>query len=126
MLVLTRKLNQRVQIGDDITITVLRVKGNTVRLGIEAPRGVRVLRAELPAFDREGPAIADSRLDLGGIEPTDAGHHDLSQTAEDRPAWFEGAVGEAAVSSKNEGAPLSNFVMFRRLSISPPLAATSF
>jgi carbon storage regulator CsrA len=48
MLVLTRKLKQSIQIGDDVTITVLRVQGNSVRIGIEAPTSVRVLRAELP------------------------------------------------------------------------------
>lgn len=49
MLVLTRKLSQQIKIGDNVTLTVLRVKGNTVRLGIEAPRDVRVVRSELPA-----------------------------------------------------------------------------
>ena len=38
MLVLSRKQHQDIVIGDDIKITVLKVKGNTVRLGIEAPR----------------------------------------------------------------------------------------
>ena len=57
MLVLTRKLQERIKIGDNVTITVLRVKGNTVRIGIEAPRSVRVIRAELPA-EGELPAEA--------------------------------------------------------------------
>lgn len=47
MLVLTRKQNEKVRIGDSITITVLRMKGKGVRLGIEAPRDVNVLRGEL-------------------------------------------------------------------------------
>lgn len=47
MLVLTRKLDESIRIGDDIRITVLRVKGNTVRIGIEAPKQVRVIREEL-------------------------------------------------------------------------------
>ena len=47
MLVLTRKLKESIRIGDAITITVLRVKGNTVRIGIEAPREVPVVRGEL-------------------------------------------------------------------------------
>ena len=50
MLVLTRKPNEKIHIGNDITITVIRVKGQQVRLGIEAPRNVRVLRAELPVL----------------------------------------------------------------------------
>ncbi len=51
MLVLTRKHQQQIRIGGNITITVLRVKGNTVRLGIEAPRNIRVVRGELPLND---------------------------------------------------------------------------
>ena len=48
MLVLTRKLQQQIKIGEQITVTILRVKGNTVRVGIQAPREVRVVRGELP------------------------------------------------------------------------------
>ena len=48
MLVLSRKQQQEILIGENVKITVLKVKGNTVRLGIEAPRDVRVVRGELP------------------------------------------------------------------------------
>jgi len=48
MLVLSRKQQQQIKIGDEITVTIVKVKGNTVRVGIEAPRDVRVIRAELP------------------------------------------------------------------------------
>ena len=48
MLVLSRKLNQEITIGENVTITVLKVKGNTVRLGSDAPRHIRVVRGELP------------------------------------------------------------------------------
>jgi carbon storage regulator CsrA len=51
MLVLTRKTQEQIHIGDNITISILKLKGNTVRIGIEAPRNVRVLRGELPTFD---------------------------------------------------------------------------
>lgn len=47
MLVLCRKSQEKIQIGENIVITVLQIKGNTVRLGIEAPRDVHVLRTEL-------------------------------------------------------------------------------
>ena len=53
MLVLTRKLQEKIRIGDHITITVLRTKGKAVRLGIEAPADVSVIRGEL-AFDSGG------------------------------------------------------------------------
>ena len=47
MLVLTRKQNEQITIGDDIKITLVRIRGNSVRIGIEAPRDVRVVRSEL-------------------------------------------------------------------------------
>ena len=49
MLVLTRKVKQQIQIGPDITITILQLKGQAVRVGIEAPREICVLRTELAA-----------------------------------------------------------------------------
>ncbi len=78
MLVLTRKLQEQIHIGDNIVLTVLRIKGNTVRVGVEAPRDVRILRGELPrkeerevaelvinsesndAFTTDDPASSDS------------------------------------------------------------------
>ena len=47
MLVLTRRPNQTIVIGDDIVVTVLEVKGDQIRLGIDAPRHVQVLREEV-------------------------------------------------------------------------------
>ena len=47
MLVLTRKYQEKIRIGENITITVLRTKGKAVRLGIEAPDDVPVIRGEL-------------------------------------------------------------------------------
>lgn len=47
MLVLTRKLMEKLYIGDDICVTVVRLEGGQVRLGIEAPLEVSVVRAEL-------------------------------------------------------------------------------
>ena len=47
MLVLTRKLMEKLFIGDDVCVTVVRLEGGQVRLGIEAPRDVAVVRAEL-------------------------------------------------------------------------------
>lgn len=49
MLVLTRKQKESIKIGDSIVVTILRVQGQSVRVGIEAPRDVRVIRGELTA-----------------------------------------------------------------------------
>ncbi len=47
MLVLSRKQNERIRVGDSVVVTVVRVNGDKVRIGIEAPPHVRVLRDEL-------------------------------------------------------------------------------
>ena len=60
MLVLTRKTKQQIQIGPDITITILQIKGQAVRVGIEAPRDVCVLRNELAeklSVDSQDPTV---------------------------------------------------------------------
>ena len=65
MLVLSRKQSETVQVGNDITITVLGVRGGTVKLGIEAPANVRILRGELPNWGEELPT--------GNEQPSPAG-----------------------------------------------------
>jgi carbon storage regulator len=55
MLVLTRRVNERIVIGDDVTVTVLEVRGDQVRLGIEAPRDVKVFREEVLHRDAPEP-----------------------------------------------------------------------
>ncbi len=47
MLVLSRKKNEKIVIGDNIVVTIVQVQGDRVRLGLEAPREVRIIRAEL-------------------------------------------------------------------------------
>jgi len=58
MLVLTRKYQEKIRIGNNITITVLRTKGKAVRLGIEAPVDVPVIRGEL-SFEHEAEPAAE-------------------------------------------------------------------
>lgn len=50
MLILTRRVGERLMVGDDITITVMGVKGNQVRIGVHAPAEVSVHREEI--FER--------------------------------------------------------------------------
>ena len=47
MLVLTRKAGEKIVIGDDIIITILDVRGDGIRIGIDAPRGIKIQREEV-------------------------------------------------------------------------------
>lgn len=61
MLVISRKPGERIRVGEEVTIVVLDVAGCTVRLGIEAPTEVRVLRQEvLEAIEAENRAAAET------------------------------------------------------------------
>ncbi len=60
MLVLTRKSDESIKIGDDITITVVEIKGNAVRLGIQAPASLRIYRKELFEKIRQENLLASS------------------------------------------------------------------
>lgn len=50
MLILTRRVGETLMVGDDVTVTVLGVKGNQVRIGVNAPKDVAVHREEI--YDR--------------------------------------------------------------------------
>jgi carbon storage regulator len=69
MLVLTRKAGQQILVGPDVAITVLAVDGDRVRLGIEAPEAIRVLRGELvqEVAAANGEAISDHEQILGRL-----------------------------------------------------------
>ena len=71
MLVLTRKLMERLYIGDDICVTVVRLEGGQVRLGIEAPREISVVRAELlPGGRLHGKATGSAHMPTDRATPT--------------------------------------------------------
>jgi len=71
MLVLTRKIREQIQIGDDITVTILRMKGQAVRVGIEAPQTMRIVRGEL--WRRLGPSELGRDQDHSSHESSDPG-----------------------------------------------------
>ncbi len=70
MLVLTRKYQEKIRIGDNITITVLRTKGKAVRLGIEAPDNVPVIRGELSFIQEGDEEASESTIELAEAKPT--------------------------------------------------------
>jgi len=66
MLVLTRKPGERILIGDNIVVTILDSRGDGVRIGIDAPRGISIQREEVLR------AVTDANLAAAGARPDDA------------------------------------------------------
>jgi carbon storage regulator len=64
MLVLTRKSNQSIMIGDDIEVSVLAIMGEKVRIGIEAPRSIPVFRKEVYLEIRQDSSPEDARSEV--------------------------------------------------------------
>lgn len=70
MLVLTRKPRQQIVIGDEITINIVEVQGDNVRLAIDAPRNVKIYRGEIYSAiqdENKSAAVPVGKLDLSGF-----------------------------------------------------------
>jgi carbon storage regulator len=72
MLVLTRKLNESIMIGDEVEVTVVEIKGDAIKLGINAPKEIKVHRKEIYlAIQHENidasKAAVDRLGEIGGI-----------------------------------------------------------
>ena len=65
MLILTRKLGEKINIGDDITVTLVEIKGTQVKLGIEAPKTIEIHRQEI--YER----IREENLNSSDINDSD-------------------------------------------------------
>jgi carbon storage regulator len=63
MLILSRKVNEKIMIGDDISISIIEIRGDQVRLGVDAPKKVKVFRQEVfDAIKAENKAAAESAI----------------------------------------------------------------
>lgn len=68
MLILSRKINEKIMIGDDISLTIIEIRGDQVKIGVEAPKSVKVFRQEVfEAIKNENRAAALSNTDLGKL-----------------------------------------------------------
>ena len=61
MLILSRKINEKIMIGDDISVSVIEIRNDQVRIGVDAPKAVKVFRQEVfDAIKAENKAAAES------------------------------------------------------------------
>ncbi len=70
MLVLSRKVGESIQIGDDVRIIVNRIAGNRITIAVDAPRSVKIVRGELAQSSELTPVSADA----GGQRAANGGH----------------------------------------------------
>ena len=68
MLVLSRKESQRIRLGDSIVITIVKISGDKVRVGIDAPTDVLVLRDELQTRDSDGERDQRAAISASPLE----------------------------------------------------------
>ena len=74
MLILTRRINETLNIGDDVQVTVLGIKGNQVRIGINAPRDVPVHREEIYQRIKREERMADGVEDDANADGYSSDH----------------------------------------------------
>ncbi|MDR0497095.1 MAG: carbon storage regulator CsrA [Treponema sp.] len=68
MLILSRKTNEKIMVGDDISVSIIEIRGDQVRIGVEAPKSVKVFRQEVfDAIRAENKAAAQSAKTLPAI-----------------------------------------------------------
>lgn len=67
MLILSRKTDQQIKIGDDITLTIIEIRGDQVKIGVEAPKSIKVFRQEVfAAIKSENTAALNVNTDSIG------------------------------------------------------------
>ncbi len=115
MLVLTRKTTEQILIGDNIKITIVRVQGNSVRIGIDAPREMRVVRGELAPLEGDEPSVELSDRDEVFAHPQPQPHRvgrvkESADSSVSRPKLFVGQVGRDGGNPRLRRAPLAGFM----------------
>ena len=85
MLVLSRRLGEQVQIGDDITITVVRITNQGIRIGIQAPSDAVICRAELLELLQDATNADEESVKIEIVEGTDGGSEPDGANPSPRP-----------------------------------------
>lgn len=68
MLILSRRVNEKIMIGDDIVVSVIEIRGDQVKIGLQAPRAVKVYRQEVfESIQEENRAAALSPVELPSL-----------------------------------------------------------
>lgn len=67
MLILSRKMNEKIKIGDEITVTIIEIRGDQVKIGVEAPKNVKVFRQEIFNAIQSENIAAVSPENLGAL-----------------------------------------------------------
>ena len=68
MLILTRKTNEKIKIGNEITLSIIEIKGEQVKIGVEAPKEVKVFRQDVfNAIKNENRAAATSQESISAL-----------------------------------------------------------
>jgi carbon storage regulator len=71
MLILSRKVNEKIMIGDDISVSIIEIRGDQVRIGVDAPKTVKVFRQEVfEAIKAENKAAAESAASIPNVDFT--------------------------------------------------------
>ncbi len=69
MLILSRRINEKIMIGDDVSISIIEIRGDQVRVGVDAPKTVKVFRQEVfDSIKAENRAAAESKPVLPNID----------------------------------------------------------
>ena len=69
MLILSRKINEKIMIGDDISVSIIEIRGDQVRIGVDAPKTVKVFRQEVfDAIKAENKAAAQSAANIPEVD----------------------------------------------------------